>query len=264
MKKITYILSILLFLISSFANLNITSYAQNSYYAKIQQEDVYLYSAPIDDLSKTIFEIPNTYFVKLIDDENENFYYAMYKNVYGYVKKNQVTPMQGSPINPFANATFRIFSPDGIGLYSSPSITQSTKIIDIPYLTNSLTFYGYKIGEEAIPDKSNQWIYCNFENNNEYYGYVYSVFCDQLSQIQDNYENFEIIENPNFNMDDNPTELSTVAMTFIIIGVSIPCLIVIYLLLKPTFLKEKVLNERPKVKKKHHGDYFEFDDSELN
>ena len=215
MKKLLLISSLFIFISSALNCFKAESFAQNSYYAKITNENVYFYSDPIEESEKILFEIPNTYFVKLIDNANENFYYAIYKNVYGYVKKSQVNVMSGTPVNPFANATFRIFSPDGIGLYSTPSINQS-------------------------------------------------VFCDQLSQIQDNYETFEIVENPVFSTDKSPNELSAVAMTFIIIGVSIPCLIVIYLLLKPTLLKEKVLNEKPKIKKKHHGDYFEFDDSELN
>ncbi len=264
MKKLLLISSLFIFISSALNCFKAETFSQNSYYAKITNENVYFYSDPIEESEKILFEIPNTYFVKLIDNANENFYYAIYKNVYGYVKKSQVNVMSGTPVNPFANATFRIFSPDGIGLYSTPSINQSFKLTEIPYLTSNLIFYGYKIGEEAIPEKSSQWIYCNFQNGENFFGYVYSVFCDQLSQIQDNYETFEIVENPVFSTDKSPNELSAVAMTFIIIGVSIPCLIVIYLLLKPTLLKEKVLNEKPKIKKKHHGDYFEFDDSELN
>lgn len=264
MKKLICYIFLTIFSILTMFTSSLTTLAENYFFAKVVQEDVYLYSDPIDNIDKTMFEIPKTYFVKLLDETNNDFYYAMYKDVYGYVKKSQVVVMDGTPTSPYPNATFRIFSPDGIGLYSSPSTSLTNQLTNIPYLTNTLKFYGYISGQEAIPEKSNIWYYCNYYNELNYYGYVYSVFCDQLSQIQDNLETFNVIENPIFKTNESPTELSPTAMAFIIIGVSIPCLLVIYLLIRPSLTKDKILNEHPKAKKKYHGDYFEFDDNELN
>lgn len=62
--------------------------------------------------------------------------------------------MDGTPINPYATSSFRIFSLEGIGLYSSPYFNEENKLAEIPYLTDDLTFYGYKIGEQSIPEKA--------------------------------------------------------------------------------------------------------------
>ena len=239
------------------------TYADNIFYAKIKSDNVYFYSNPIKSEENELFLLPNTYFVMLINNENDNFYYAKYKDLYGYVLKQDVNVMDGIPTQPYANASFRVFSPDGLGLYTTPNINDSYEIIEIPYLAENLTYYGSVTGQQAIPEKSTTWYYCNFNDENDYFGYVYSVFCDKLTTIQDNNESFNIISNPVFVTTSKSSQLSQSSMIFIIIGVSIPCLIVIYLLVKPTLLRDKSLNPTIKVRKKHHGDYYEFDDSDL-
>lgn len=239
------------------------SYAENSYYAKITEDNVCFYSSPSKNNLSCLFYIPKTYFVKLLDNENNDFYYAKYKDIYGYVLKNEVVVMSGTPTNPFANATFRVFSPEGLGLYTSPYLNENNKITQVPYLTQNITFYGIMSGEQVIPDKSAEWYYCNYISNDNNYGFVYSVFCDKLTSISPNLETFDVVENPNFNQVTKSEELSGTSMAFIIIGVSLPCLVVVYLLLKPTLLKQKSLNQI-KPKRRRHGDYYEFDESDLN
>ncbi len=231
------------------------------YYAKVESDNVYFYSSPAEN-GQRLFEIPNTYFVKLIGDENQTFYLAEYSDMVGYVKKSEVTAMDGTPANPYATSNFRIFSLEGIGLYSSPSLNEDNRIANIPYLAENLVYYGRIEGEETIPDKSDIWYYCRYNDTLDY-GYVYSVFCDQLTDFVSNNEYFDVVE-PSFESPSGLSGLSPVAMTFIVIGVSLPCIVVIYLLIKPTLLKDKVLNNHPKVHKKRHGDYYEFDESDLN
>ena len=237
----------------------------NTYFAKITSDNIYFYSQPSLTDSSKLFILPKTYFVKILNKENEQFYYAQYQDLFGYVKIEEVAVMNGIPSNPYASFDFRVFLPEGLGLYSLPSVTIENKILDIPYLYDNIAYYGEIIGEQAIPDKSNTWYYCKYQQDGSYYGYVYSVFCDKVETIKDNDQIFDIIDNPIFQKDNSTASgLSDVAMAFIIIGVSIPCLIVFYLLIKPSWMKDKVLGEKPKIVKKRHGDYFEFDDNELN
>lgn len=259
MKKL-FLLFILFF--SSIFPHYFISFADTSYYAKIQDDNVYFYSMPIKSNQYYVFSIPRTYFVLLLNDENQDFYYAKYKNIYGYVLKNEVSVMQGTPASPFASASFRVFSPDGLGVYSMP-YQNSNRLTVIPYLAEDIEYYGSLYGEQAIPDKSQEWYYCAYNKETLTYGYVYSVFCDKLPVIQENHETFKLIETPSFKSDYSKQNLSYISMTFIIIAVSLPCVIVIYLLLKPTFIKQKTLSPSPKPRKRK-GDYFEFDDGDLN
>ena len=259
MKKFLSIFVIcVLFILNIFSSFPLFSSAEEVYYAKILQENVYFFSSPnIDD---KMFIIPPSYFVKLLSSPNDNFYYAQYKDVYGYVQKTDITVMDGTPITPYDSSTFRVFSFDGLSLYSSAYALVSNKVAEIPYLTENIKFYGKFYGEETIPEKGNLWYYCKYTNNQDYHGYVYSIFCDKLSTQVLNNEYFEIITTPIFQPNIQPS--SSVSTVFIVLAVTIPCLIVLYLLIKPNIPKIKQ-NSKSRLKAKGKKDYFEFSDSDL-
>ena len=77
-----------------------------------------------------------------------------------------------------------------------------------------------------------------------------------------NNEVFDIVETP-FPTNTDLSELTPVTMGFIIVGVSLPCLIVLYLLVRPSMQREKIEKSKPKMRAKKHKDYFEFDDGDL-
>lgn len=234
----------------------------NPIYAKISYTNVYFYSLAENQEENKLFILPHTYFVKLLASENEDFYYAQYDEIFGYVLKTSVTPMNGIPSNPFATANFRVFSLEGIGLYKKASMNEE-KLSFIPYLSEELIYYGTLQGQEVIPEKSNQWYFAKYATTSTF-GYVYSVFCDKVPLIKENTETFEIIQSPLFTQVSSQQELSPISMTFIIIGVSLPCLIVLYLLVKPSMIRERLTKEKPKMKAKRNRDYFEFDEGDLN
>ena len=241
---------------------SLISKADSPIYAKVEMDNIFLYSSPNDNNENKLFILPKTYFVKLLNEANNNFYHCSYKDIKGYVKKSQVVAMAGTPAHPFVEGLFRTFSLEGLGIYSSPEFKKENCLTTIPYLTDNLIYYGRIIGQE-IPDKSSEWIYCKYKLDNEICGYVYSVFCDKLPTVSVNTENFEIIANP-FSKNEKPKELSPVSMGFIIAGVAIPCLIVLFLLVKPTLNKEKLNTIKPQLRAKRNRDFFEFDDSDLN
>lgn len=264
MKKLFILLCICGLLWSSIlSTASISTFAEpNPIYAKISYQNVYFYSLAEDQDSHRLFMLPYSYFVKLLANEGEAFYYAQYNDIFGYVKKSAVTPMQGIPQTPYATPSFRVFSMEGIGLYKKPSIYEE-KIATIPYLTDSVVYYGSLQGQELIPDKSDQWFYAKYSSLDTF-GYVYSVFCDKLALPPENTESFQPITTPLFSENEGSQPLSSVAMTFIIIGVSLPCLIVLCLLIKPAMLTEKITKSKPKLKARGNRDYFEFDESDLN
>ncbi len=263
MKKLIFIMFFIFCI--SFISPEITgeyAFAKSSeIYAKISSNNIYFYSLPEEKEECKLFILPSSYFVLLLSAKNQ-FYYAQYNDIFGYVKQSDVVPMRGVPSTPYARASFRVFAFDGLGLFKSPS-TSAEKIATLPYLCNDFTFYGCINGEEAVPNKSNQWYFVKYASSGKI-GYVYSVFCDNFSSIPQNTESFEVISSPLFTDEEASAGLSSVAMTFIVIGVSLPCLIVLYLLVKPNMYKEKLPKEKPQYKAKSGRDYFEFDESDLN
>lgn len=236
---------------------------RQAFYAKVEDDQTYFYSDPVDQDSSKLFILPQSYFVYLTDDANDEFFVAQYKDLYGYVKKQEVTVMKGTPNTPFASANFTIADPEGLALYASPTFTNSLQLARLEYLTIISTYYGTMPGEN-VPDLENPWYYCKInQEQTDIFGYVYSYFCYKESSIPTNTESFDVIDSPSF--DSTPVSsqpLSEVAMAFIVIGVSLPCLLIIYLLIKPSLQKGKFTEKRKP--KKRHGDYFEFDENDLN
>ncbi len=267
MKKIKFLIILSIFITTFFlCPLHSTSMASQNvaYYGKVMNDNVYFYSNPISNDESKLFAIPKSYFVYITEEANGDFYVAQYKDLYGYVKKEEITVMNGTPTVPFANVNFTVFDFDGLDLFPTANFTNNTSLASIPYLTVIGTYYG-EISGENIPNMNKNWYYCKYnKNQTNVYGYVYSAFCYEKSNLELNNESFDIVENPVFTSNFSTEEkLSDVAMAFIIIGVSLPCLIILYLLIKPSFQKDKVaVNKKPA--KKRHGDYFEFDENDLN
>jgi len=242
-------------------DLNITAKADEnlSYYAKITSSNIYFYNTCNED--DKLFEIPSSYFVLLTDDANEEFYSAKYGNILGYVKKNEVTPMNGSPINPYATKyNFRITSMSGLSLMKEATF-ESEEITNIDFLEDKIYFYGNFQGQEFFPNSTDIWHYCSYTKNNKtQYGYLFSYYCDFINELKTNDEYFEeITETLKFKIETvSSSGLSDSIKALIILAVIIPILIACYFFITPKKKKEK-----PKIIKRHK-DYYELNESDLN
>ncbi len=229
----------------------------HSYYARVMFDQVYFYKTPNDDnsFSNVFFELPKTYFVELLD-KNGDFYKAKYMNFTGYVKKDSVQAIGGTPLNPYlTNITFRVYAELSQTLWSSPSTQSNSSVItQIPNLTNNITYIGKINGECLINGRTNVWLYCKYTNNNkDLYGYVYSDFCDEITAIVNNTEEVTYINNPTFEPYVEP--INTIPQDSNVVGIvvgilSIPALIFILMIMKSS----KIINQN-KVKRKEIIDY---------
>ncbi len=252
----TLIVFLLILLFSPFP-LSSTEAVEETYFAKVVNPNVYFYSQAEDGAA--LFKIPQSYFVELYDRE-KTFYKARYLDLEGYVKIKEVSPMDGKPLNPYFQSNINVFALKGLSLNESPNL-ESREIAELPYESRDIRYYG-EIDGGNIPNKSTKWYYCKTASGQA--GYVYSVFCDITVPLTVNNENFSLISKDLFiNSSPASSGLSATAKTFIILGVSLPCALLIYLLIKPSFSSSvhKVKNKRPR---RRHGDYFEFDEKDLS
>ena len=229
------------------------SAAENkTYYAKILFEQVYLYKSPVDhnDITNIYFELPKTYFVELLSKSGD-FYEARYLDFKGYVKKDSVQAVESTPINPFLNnISFRVYAELSQSLRSSPTTQASSSnlIVTIPNLTKNITYFGKVSGECLIEGRTNVWYYCKYTADKDYYGYVYSDFCDEMPPIVSNTEEITYITNPTFEVQTQST--NTIPITNnavgIIIGIlSVPALIFVFMIMKGTkFLNKEKFKSR--------------------
>lgn len=262
MKKILFILSLFLIFANASSQNFVSADAENSYYAKITSSSTYLCSTPSEN--SAMFEIPYSYFIK-VDYVIDDYYKASYDGVEGYVRKDKVSLMQGTPQNPYASATFKLFVP--YNLYSSPN-SSSTKICDLD-TSKTLKYYG-KLSGQQLSSSSNSWFYCSLSSNDQIvFGYVFSGVTDYLSTISLNNETFDIISDDVFTTNPEQTEFSNLSngtKIILITSISVPSVLILYFLIKPSRIlklnKTKKTNNKP-APKKRHGDYFEFDESEI-
>lgn len=234
------ILMCFLILISNFYCIDI-SFASQTYFARIMQNDVYLYLTPIeaDDFTNIIFSLPRTFFVQLIDNAGNDFFKVKYKDFYGYVKKDKVQAVVGTPETPYLeDINFRVFAELSRDMRSCPTTKndQSKQIVYIPNLSRNLTYYGSIKGETLIDGRTDIWYYCKYSADKDYYGYVYSDFCDEMPKdLPTNNETLEYTALPDFEQQTQqnsalPLENKTTGIVIAIL--SIPACLFVYLIMR--------------------------------
>ena len=151
------------------------------------------------------------------------------------------------------NLSFRVYADLSRKLQSEPNIssTSSNLLATIPLYSRNLTFLGIIHGESLIDGRTDIWYYCKYSADIDYYGYVYSDFCDELPErIPHNTEPIEFIANPTFENISESNVIQTLPInnkyTSIVIGVlCIPAIIFVVMLVNGnSFMhKEKFKNK---------------------
>lgn len=212
-----------------------------TFYARIIQDDCNLYISPVDvdDYTNVLFVLPKTYFVQLIDNAGNDFFKVKYKSFFGYVKKDKVQTVVGTPQTPYLDdLNFRVFADLSRDMRSCPSTKNGSanQIVYIPSLSRNLVYYGTISGESLIDGRTDVWYYCKYTAEQDYYGYIYSDFCDELqTPLPSNTETLEYTTAPNFNISQSeqtalPLENKTTGIIIAIL--SIPACLFVYLLFK--------------------------------
>ena len=229
-----------------------------TYFARVMFDDVMLYRAPVDttDSSNVYFELPKTYFVELLDSANDTFFYVKYMSFEGYVKKDSVQAITSTPSNPYLeNISFRVYAELSRNLRNEPNTTSGTssQVAYIPLLSRNLIYYGKIEGECLIEGRTNIWYYCKFTADKDYYGYVYSDFCDELTPILTNSEEVTYTSNPDF----KPVEIEQTSIPpndksvgVIVAILAVPTLIFLFMI-----IKSKNILTKERVRDKEIIDY---------
>ncbi len=214
----------------------LTTYA----YARVEDSSTYFYSFPQKNVSdNALFVLPESYFVLLLSNFNDSFYKAQYRDLVGYVLKEEVSPVAETPQNPFFDDfTFWVFSSDGRNVYSTPTSENSTVTTTVD-LHEQIDYYGSISGEEMVSGRGTLWYYCKA---NDIYGYLYEGLCDTTSTLTLNTEEVTYVSNP-FEDDDsylyNLVEMTSGLKILVLFLLIVPALFLIYLLFKPFKLEQK-------------------------
>lgn len=230
-----------------------TNYVE--WYGQIFDQKVYLYRTPTDKIDNNVFFIIEpTYFVKLTDNANSQFYCAEYLDIKGYVKKSEVQVVKNKPATPYLeNINFRVFSSSSQQMRSIPSSSggSKTQVAYIPLFSKDPIYYGKIYGESAIEGRTNIWYYCKFSYDKDYYGYVYSDGCDQMKSYSKNTGSYNYVDTPDFSLKITPTSLSVVKKSsneykYLIIFISIPVALFLLMIIRSSVILKSNKKERAK------------------
>lgn len=224
---------------------NATSNPNENYYAQIQNKNVYLYNAPF---GSPIFEIPETYYVKLLEKSKNGFYKAQYIDIIGYIMETEIQCVANPPATPFlSTVSFRNYGAQSSELRTEPTRLggTSTLICELPLYETNFTYYGKISGEEVVPNRGDIWFYCSYTKNNQTkQGYIYSGLIDMMtSYISNPIDPYPILKHEW--KEDKQTEttgatlsLPSKKQTLIILAITIPIIALIALMFKPMQAKK--------------------------
>jgi len=223
-------------------------------YCRITSTSTLLYrtAEQSEELSNIYFELTPTYFVQVLNTENE-FYKVYYNGIAGYVLQDSVTPVYSVPTTPFPEGiTFEINA-------SASAVIRSIPSVDGNYLgllpcDAILNYYGKISGVEAITGLGNEWffvVYTSYEQG-VISGYVYAPLTENLTTITDNTEELSTIPTGGIVDEIISPELLNVNNLLLIAGLSIGALFLIFILIAPI---RKNKREQAKIRQQQQLPY---------
>lgn len=244
--------------------------AQKTCYARIEVSSSGADFFGENDKSTSLFQIPNHYYV-LASGVDGDFFKVTYKNeMSGFVRKSDVTLVEGMPELPFPSVP--LSARNNCKLYDYANDSSNGLTLDN---TRPLIYFGEKQGAGLQTDKYGSpistWYYVRTEDF--HYGYIYINDVSNIPNTDRAKDDPDLLL-PQANQDffvepaaTNFTGLSLGTQIMLIVAIAVPSLLILYFLIKPSKIMQaaKSKTKNPKKSKKHvsHGDYFEFDESEL-
>ncbi|MGI6701022.1 MAG: hypothetical protein ACOX3U_00920 [Christensenellales bacterium] len=243
MRKFRFALLILSIIYISLFILPRFALAEEKSYYIVTSDSATIYDSMgtdvIDDDKE--FIVPKTYYL-LHDGEpaaSNNYYYVIYNGVKGRVSKSSVSALTTLDIeDPYYTATLKLNASElFLNTYSSPS-SKSTVIFPINNYTDEMEYLGYM---PDLEDGEVIWYYVRFLVGTEYKtGYVLATKTDNpglVSNIPDHPSYESPSPSPSSSpspSDNSPGEPSNnLLRVILILGISIPAVIVVFLLFKP-------------------------------
>lgn len=210
--------------------------AESGQYAKVHSNCTLYKNKEMNDLFADIyFNIPESYFVLILETVSEGCYKVQYGKYVGYVKSDFVTIAKFTPIvKTLDGVVCDIKQYVGTQIWSAPT-TNSDVLTTISGGTKNITYIAACNGLVPSGGESNLWYYINYtptENSTSVYeGYIYSESVSYLSDIYLNSEtNPEIINSTDLE-NESLILISSTIRTVIVAIVAIPIILVFVIIL---------------------------------
>lgn len=221
-------------------------------YAKVKANCYLFKTSDVTDASyrNVEFIIPETYFVKVLDDVNSFVKKVQYNNKIGYVSADSIYVVDFVPVFPTLEGVY-FDIPDDVGthLRKQPVAEDlSNVIMVIPAGTKSVSYVASIIGTIPTGGSSNIWYYVTYspisDPTSVYEGYVYSLKTINISKIVENVEGKKEVESEEMFDSEKGFDLNPSVKNVLIFVICIPIILVFILLLVNN---KKVKNENNKI-----------------
>ena len=224
----------------------------------------------VDGMSESLFQIPNHYYV-LASGVDGEFFQVTYKNALsGLVRRSDLTLVEGTPENESPSITFHAKSAGN--LFNSADKTSKGVAVQE---SSVLEYFGQKNGESLQTDINGNpvttWYYVRTASNE--FGYIHTTDVSQIPNPARPADDPDLLlpaADQNLFATNTPTTFSGLSLgtqIMLIVAISIPSILILYFLIKPTKIAQsaraKVKTAKKPKKRVSHGDYFEFDEGEL-
>lgn len=196
-----------------------------------------------DKFEDVYFQIPETYFMVILDTVNDDCFKVQYDKYIGYVDSSTVMIATFVPIlKTLDGITFDIKSTSGTQIWQYPT-TKSNICTTISAGTKDITYVAYAYGSVPSGGESNIWYFVYYtpdsNSTNVYEGYIYSENTTNLTEIVANTEtNPEDISNENV-LEDKTIYITSTIKTIVIAIVTIPIILFFAIILYKLIQKFK-------------------------
>lgn len=239
----TFLLIIYIIFPSSYIKVS----ASSKQYARAVSSNVNLYKFSVEDnsIENILCFVEKTYFVEIISDEVDS-YKVNYNGITGYIKKNDVVPVQNEPTTPFP-INIKMTIANNCNFRSTPTTHPSTNniISTIHAGETNINFIGRIFAEESIDFGGTTWYYVSFNGER---GYIYNKYIKSITPLYPNNEETIVIPDNNFTQVGPLSETNNV---IVIILLFIPCIAILFILYLP--IKNST---RQRVKKTKYVDRY--------
>lgn len=227
----------------------------NSVYAKVLSDCILFKNEEMNyDFENVYFQIPESYFVLILETISENCLKVQYGNYVGFIDSSKIEIAKFTPIvKTLDGIKFDIKENVGTKIWQYPTsssnvlVTLSAGIKDIVYIASIS-------GQVPSGGKSDVWYYVFYtpsvDSTNVYEGYIYSENTTNLSEIVLNSETNPVVISNENKTDEKLIYISTTIKTIVIIVIAVPIILFFVIILykltrklsKNTKYKKNLLN----------------------
>lgn len=236
---------------------------KNLVYAKaLSGCNLYRTKEMINDFENIIFEVPETYFVVILEYCDNECLKVQYDRFVGYVKSSTVVEATFVPIvKTLSNITLDIKSSSGTQIWKYPT-TNSDVYTMVSAGTKGLKYIASVKGSIPYDGENDEWYYVCYipdqNSTNIYEGYIYSENTVNLSEIVSNLEtNPEVISD--IQSDEKVLFISSTIKTIVISIITIPIILFFAIILYKIIRKIKKNTNKIKNIENTNTDKFDHD-----